>query len=136
MKTVETPIQMRFADVDRLGHVNNVNLQHYFDLGKTDYYLRVFDLSIDWQKIGLIQKATNTVFEAQTRMCEPVVVTTRVERVGNTSMTIYQEILNADTRELKARSTSALVAFDFEEQRSIPVPDDWRRAIEKHESGE
>ena len=29
-----TPIQMRFADVDMLGHVNNVNQQHYFDVGK------------------------------------------------------------------------------------------------------
>ena len=29
-----TPIQMRFADVDMLGHVNNVNQQHYLDVYK------------------------------------------------------------------------------------------------------
>ena len=35
---IETQIQMRFADIDVLGHVNNVNQQHYFDLGKCDFY--------------------------------------------------------------------------------------------------
>ncbi len=134
MKPVETPIQMRFADVDRLGHVNNVNLQHYFDLGKTDYYDRVIRLPDDcWEKTGFIQKATNSVFEAQTHMNEPVVVTTRVEKVGTTSMTVYQEILNGQTRERKAYSTSVLVAFDFARQVKVSVPDEWRRAIEKHE---
>jgi acyl-CoA thioesterase FadM len=129
---IETPIQMRFADVDRLGHVNNVNLQHYFDLGKTDYYDRVIRLPEDcWEKTSFIQKATNSVFEAQTHMSEPVVVTTRVEKVGTTSMTVYQEILNGCTRERKAYSTSVLVAFDFAGQVKVPVPDPWRRAIEK-----
>lgn len=34
---IETKIQMRFADVDMLGHVNNVNQQHYFDLAKATF---------------------------------------------------------------------------------------------------
>lgn len=40
-----TPIQMRFADVDMLGHVNNVNQQHYFDVGKSDFFAQVLDRS-------------------------------------------------------------------------------------------
>ncbi len=35
---------MRFADVDMLGHVNNVNQQHYFDVGKSDFFRSVLDL--------------------------------------------------------------------------------------------
>ena len=41
---IETQIQMRFADIDVLGHVNNVNQQHYFDLGKCDFYKQVLVL--------------------------------------------------------------------------------------------
>lgn len=37
---IETQIQMRFADIDVLGHVNNVNQQHYFDLGKSTFTSR------------------------------------------------------------------------------------------------
>ena len=129
MSMVETVIQMRFADVDQLGHVNNVNLQHYFDLGKTGYYNEVMTARIDWRKKAFIQKATNTVFEAQTRMGEPVVVRSKVEKVGTTSFTMYQEIVNGETGERKAYSHSVLVMFDFERQEKIPVPDEWRRTI-------
>lgn len=130
---IETDIQMRFADVDQLGHVNNVNLQHYFDIGKTAYYQEVLNFSIDWEGTGFIQKATNIVYESQTRMMEPVAVRTRVEKTGTTSFTMYQEIINTETRELKAYSRSVLVMFDFERQEKIPVPEPWREAIEKYE---
>ena len=133
---VETNIQMRFGDVDILGHVNNVNLQHYFDLGKTDYYVDVLHIGVDWKKVGFIQKAVHTVFEAQTRMNEPVKVTSRVEKIGMTSMTLYQEILNRETGELKAYSRSTLVVFDFEEQIPVPVPAEWRHAISAFEGKE
>ena len=32
-KTYITEIQKRFSDVDMFGHVNNVYIQDYFDLG-------------------------------------------------------------------------------------------------------
>jgi len=133
---IETPIQMRFADVDQLGHVNNVNLQHYFDLGKTDYYVQVFPTAIDWHKQAFIQKATNTVYEAQTRMGEPIVVRTKVEKIGTTSFSMYQEIVNLETSELKSYSRSTLVMFDFERQEKIPVPDAWREVISRYENTE
>lgn len=38
--TTITPIQKRFADLDMLGHVNNANQQHYFDVGKNDFLPR------------------------------------------------------------------------------------------------
>lgn len=40
-KVVESKIQIRFADADCLNHINNVNLQHYFDIGKMDFYEKV-----------------------------------------------------------------------------------------------
>lgn len=125
---------MRFADVDRLGHVNNVNLQHYFDLGKTDYYARVIPQPIDWCKEALIQKATHTVYQAQTRFGEPVVVRTRVEKIGTSSLSMYQEIVQADSGEVKAYSRSTLVMFDFERQQKIPVPQSWRKLLGQHEN--
>ena len=37
-RTLETPIQKRFSDVDPFQHVNNVSQQMYFDVGKMEYY--------------------------------------------------------------------------------------------------
>ena len=55
---IETKIQMRFADVDMLGHVNNVNQQHYFDLGKSDFFRRVLGMKPVWKSEGLIMVST------------------------------------------------------------------------------
>ena len=64
---IETQIQMRFADIDVLGHVNNVNQQHYFDLGKCDFYKQVLGLTPYWKTAGLIIVASQTNYLVQTR---------------------------------------------------------------------
>ena len=46
-KYIESDIQIRFADSDSLGHINNVNLQHYFDVGKMEFYEKVLGKTID-----------------------------------------------------------------------------------------
>ena len=121
-----TPIQKRFADVDMLGHVNNVNQQHYFDLGKSDYFTQVINGPTSWTKEGLIAVATNTNYMAQIWYNEPIVVRTRLEKIGNKSLTLFQQIVNTQTEEIKSESRSVLVAVDFVAQRSIPIPPDWR----------
>ena len=62
-----TPIQMRFADVDMLGHVNNVNQQHYFDVGKSDFFAQVLDPAPNWKQEGLITVSTYNDYLAQIR---------------------------------------------------------------------
>jgi acyl-CoA thioester hydrolase len=136
MKMVEIDIQMRFADIDQMRHVNNVTIQHYFDLGKTGYYDEVLQKPVDWRRNAFIQRATQSSFEAQIHYGEPIVVRTRVEKIGTTSFTMYQEVLNRETRELKAYSRSTLVMFDFERQEKIPVPNEWRKAIATYETGQ
>lgn len=128
MKITQTDIQIRFADVDILGHVNNVNLQHYFDLGKADYYRQILELSTTDPRF-IITAATNTSYLAQTRPEEHIYVETWVPEIGNKSMVIEQRIKNRETGEVKAESRSVMVAYDFERQQTMPVLERWRRAI-------
>ena len=86
-----TPIQMRFADVDMLGHVNNVNQQHYFDVGKSDFFAQVLDPAPNWKQEGLITVSTYNDYLAQIRYGEPIAVLTRIEKVGNKSFTLFLE---------------------------------------------
>lgn len=41
VRTLTTPVQQRFSDIDSFHHVNNVAQQMYFDVGKVDYYQKV-----------------------------------------------------------------------------------------------
>jgi acyl-CoA thioester hydrolase len=42
------PVQIRFADIDVNGHVNNVVFQHYFDLAKVGYFNTILGEDINW----------------------------------------------------------------------------------------
>lgn len=133
-RTIITDIQMRFADVDMLGHVNNVNLQHYYDTGKIDYFNRVLGAGAQkWGHRGIIAASTHTDYIAQIRFGERISIRTWVERVGNKSLTLKQQIVAAEgpdgAPQLKSESSSAMVYFDFDNQCSIPVPDEWRHAM-------
>jgi len=41
------PIQLRFNDVDKFGHVNNTVYFSFYDLGKTEYFASVCP-GVDW----------------------------------------------------------------------------------------
>lgn len=125
----ETKIQMRFADVDRLGHVNNVNLMHYYDLGKNDYFERTMGAIVGFEHHGLITAATNCSYLDQVKPGENIAVRTKVVKVGNKSFSVFQQVIDTDTGKLKSESTAVMVTFDFFKQESIPIPDPWREAL-------
>ena len=130
---IETKIQMRFADVDMLGHVNNVNQQHYFDLGKSDFFRRVLGMKPVWKSEGLIMVSTRTDYRGQIRMEDPIVVTTCVDRIGHKSFTLRQQIVDTRTREVRtecttvslplgARSSLRLCTNNKDTARAKPLP--------------
>ncbi|MCC8089634.1 MAG: acyl-CoA thioesterase [Rikenellaceae bacterium] len=130
MKEIETPLQVRFSDTDMYGHVNNINIQSYFDMGKCDYITKVFGIPMMTSvKTGLIQKCNSNIFEAQIRFGENLSVITGVEKIENKSVTFVQRIINKDTGELKSTSSAVLIAYDFSLQQSITVPEEWREEI-------
>ncbi len=132
MKTmIITQIQKRFADIDMLGHVNNVNLQHYFDVGKDDFFRQVLDLPTHLRPEGpgLITAATQTSYLDQTRWEDPIQVETSIESIGNKSFTMFQQIVDGASGAVKAESRSVMVAYDFAAQASVPVPDAWRMKL-------
>jgi len=132
MIVTKTDIQIRFADVDMLRHVNNVNLQHYFDLGKSDFFRRVFGGFVQHGTGGeMITASTKTDYLAQTRYEDKVYVETQAERIGNKSFTLLQRLVNAATGAVHAESHTVMVAFDFTAQQSVPLPAPWRKALEE-----
>ena len=128
-RTLETPIQKRFSDVDPFQHVNNVSQQMYFDVGKMEYYEQVLGDEVLLGDLRIITVSTSTSYMGQIRFEDRIAVTTCVERIGTKSLTLLQRIV-ADDGTVRSQSRSVKVAFDFEAQQSVPVPDAWRRALE------
>ena len=58
-RTLTTPVQQRFSDIDSFHHVNNVAQQMYFDVGKVDYYQKVLgEEGIWWSRFSTLQLQT------------------------------------------------------------------------------
>ena len=122
-----TPVQKRFSDVDSFMHVNNIWQQSYFDMGKTEFYTKVLGVTGVFDKLRIITASTHTDYYGQVRLTDDIVVTTDVSRLGNKSMTLHQCIVSGD--KVLTESSSVMVAFDFETQQTVQIPDDWRAKL-------
>lgn len=122
------PIQLRFNDVDKFGHVNNTVYFTYYDLGKAEYFATVCP-SINWEKDGLVVVHIETNFFSQILGANQVAVQTAVTEIGNKSLTIVQQVIDTLTQEVKCFCTSVMVAFDLENHNSKEIEEEWKDAI-------
>ncbi len=125
-----TPVQKRFSDVDSFMHVNNIWQQSYFDMGKTEFYTKVLGITGVFDKLRIITASTHTDYLGQVRLTDDIVVTTDVSRLGNKSMTLHQCIISGE--KVLTESSSVMVAFDFETQATVPIPEEWRTKLKPY----
>ena len=79
------PIQIRFGDIDALGHINNNIYFSYFDLGKTAYFDLIRPRAASWTE-GLIVVAHIEVdFFSPIYYKEKIVVETKIKKLGEKS---------------------------------------------------
>lgn len=126
-RTLETPVQQRFSDVDPFHHVNNVAQQDYFDVGKVDFYRKVLGAEVLLGNLRIITVSTSTSYIGQVRLYDDVFVRTTCEKVGNKSITLFQQLVVDGV--VRSESRSVMVVFDFAAQLSKPVPAAWRRNL-------
>lgn len=127
------PIQIRFSDIDALGHINNNVYFSYFDLGKTVYFDTIKPTTLSWTE-GLIVVAHIEVdFFSPIYYKERIVVESKVIKLGEKSGVFLQQIRNVRTDEVKCRCKSVFVTYNAATQSSMPIPDNWREAISIYE---
>ena len=126
------PLQIRFNDVDKFGHVNNTIYFQFYDSGKTDYVSTVCK-GFDWDRYAIFVVKIEVEFFAQIKGADRIAVRTRTVVLGNKSFRLEQEIFDIDTQEVKSRCLSILVLYDLEQKLSIPFPDEWRQAIRDYD---
>ena len=129
-KQLITPVQKRFSDVDSFMHVNNIWQQSYFDMGKTSFYQEVLGITGVFDKLRIITASTHTEYLGQVRLQDDIVVVTDVSRIGTKSMTLHQRIMSGER--VLTESSSVMVAFDFELQQTVAIPEQWRLKLEEY----
>ena len=122
------PLQIRFNDVDKFGHVNNTVYFQFYDTAKTDYFASVCT-DVDWEQVAIVVVKIEAEFLGQVKAGCNIACRTRVTRIGRTSFELEQEVFDTDTLEVKSRCSSVMELYDLIRQQSMPFPDAWRQAI-------
>ena len=122
-------VQLRFSDLDTLGHVNNSVYLNLFDLGKSDYFERAAGQRQDWNNVNVVIANININFLHETRFHEKLQVLTQVDHVGNKSFTVLQALQNVDTGEIKCFCSQVMVYLDPLSRVPAPLPEHWRQAF-------
>jgi acyl-CoA thioester hydrolase len=135
------PVEVRLADTDAMGHVNNARYLTYVEIARVAYYERVtgnaLPIGTHGAEEGMILAEIRMTYRSPAFYGETIAVETRVERIGRTSFGMVHRMTAPESRYGAARliavADSVLVAYDYQQERPIPVPDDWRAAIEGFE---
>lgn len=122
------PIQLRFRDTDRFGHVNNAVFATYAESARVDFLY-----GLDPAPPGLILARLAIDFRRQLHLGQSVEMRTRVGRVGTSSIGLAQE-LHADGARA-AEIESVVVVYDYDRERSLPVPEGLRTALAPYQEG-
>jgi len=129
----QDPIQIRFNDIDVLGHVNNAIQLMYFDLGKTNYFEALKKQEIDWKGSDIVMVNINVDFREPIYAHNPIVVQTKVYEIGNKSLKLIQLLKDTETGHVKSSCQSVMCGFDPQTATSIPISDEWRQLINRFE---
>jgi len=122
------PVQIRFNDVDKFGHVNNAVYLNFYDTGKTDYFSMVCP-NVNWEKDAIIVVRLEVIFCAQIRDNDKIAVQTTVTGIGTKSFDLMQRVIDTETGIVKCTCNSTMVTYDLEEQKTIPLKEEWIKAI-------
>ena len=123
--------EVEFRDIDSAGHVNNAVYLTYLETARIKYLIAVLGPEFAYE-ISLILARIGVDFRAPAFFPETLELGARVTRVGTTSFDLEHEIRGGDGR-LVLEASSVLVAYDYEANAPMTVPDDWRARLDAYE---
>ena len=127
----KTPIEIRFADIDAFGHVNNAKYLTFIEQARVKYFNDIVDWLYDWSKEGIILAKAEINFVKPVLFRDEITVLTRCSRLGNKSFDLQYQIMRyKDSEEtLMADGITVMVAFDYVQKKSIVLPEEWKGGL-------
>jgi len=128
----KVPIQIRFKDIDRMGHVNNANYLTYIELARVKYFEEVVRMDRRWSpEVGIILARIEIDFKAPVFLHDHISVYTRCARLGTKSLTLEWVVVREKNgaEEVAAQGIAVLVCYDYTRETTVPIPEDHRKAI-------
>ena len=126
-KLIYTNIIPRVSETDGVGHINNVFVPIWFEAGRREIF-RIFSPKLDFLNWKLALVKVTVEYVDQLYLAEEVEIRTGIEKIGNSSFTIKEEI--HQTNRLCAKGEAIYVNYNFKEKRSEVISDEIRDKLQ------
>ena len=119
-KTLKINIDIRFRDLDALGHVNNSVYFTYFEEGRKILFRNIFGDN----SFRFILAHASCDYINPAALNDQLTLFMKVGKIGTKSFELQYEVTDRnDTATVFAKGESVQVCFDYERNESIPISD-------------
>lgn len=128
-------IQIRYSDIDVMGHVNNAVYLSYFEYTRIHYFEKLLGPKWDWKRNGIILVRNEVEYIQPIVLQDKPMIEMYIGNMGNKSFTLHYEIIVNQT--VCTKALSKLVCFDGQKNKSIAIPEKMKESftlLKKHNS--
>ena len=124
-------VQIRFNDVDILGHLNNTVYFSFFDTGKAYFFEKALRRKMEWSRVECVVANIDCAYVSPVYFGEDIEVLTRCSHIGEKSFVLQQVIVEKKTCQVKAAANTVMVSINPDTKQAIEVPQHYRKALEE-----
>ena len=131
-----TPIAIRFSDIDAVGHVNNAIYLTYFEVGRFGYWKDVAQWNL--KEHGVIVGRSEVNYLKPIMLDDKVACYVRVTRIGNSSFDVMHMLVRTTEHgeEICTTGKTVCISYDYTANKSVSIPKAMRqRMIDFDEPG-
>jgi len=130
--------EIRFADIDAMGHVNNATYLSYFEQARMHFFRHLVGGAWDWNVHGILVAKNEIEYLKPIHLNDKIRIEMVCEHIGTKSFTLSYNIMRVNTRlpdkheggdELCSRGRSVLVSFNHQTKTTEAVPVEWRQKL-------
>lgn len=120
-------VQIRFADIDVMGHVNNAVYLSYFEMTRIHYFEHLLGNKWNYNKDGFLLARNELDYILPIFLTDKPVIKMTTKNLGNKSFTFCYEIYVGD--QLRTKGLSVMVGYNSVEHKTIPIPQKMREVL-------
>ena len=116
------PIQVRFADLDLYGHVNNATYLTYFETARSHYWKDV--IKWDWNHNGIILARSEVNYLKPINRGDEIACYVRTTRIGNSSFDVMHVLvkITSEGEEICTTAKTVCISYDYSVHKPVKIP--------------
>ncbi len=125
---VSHQLEVRFRDIDSMGHVNNAVYLSYFEQARMAWFKELVGEEWNWIDAGILVARHEIDYKTPVSLKDNVVINTWCESLGTKSLVMAYEVVN-DAGQTCTLGKTVIVCFDYSAKKTCAIPEEWRAKI-------